>query len=398
MKITKVEAIPLSIPKTRWVKTSRGMYGNTITVVRITTDDAIVGIGDGGHAAPIHYYESQGTVVDLIHNWFGPMLLGENPFNIERIIHKMDRLVGRNWIAKTGIDYALYDIKGKALGVPVYELLGGRTREKVQLGWGMFALENLRNTAEVDAHLKEAVDAIAAGYHCLKVKVGLGKPEDDIERIRLIRETVGPTVPIHVDANQAWTPDVAIQTIRKLEKYDLYGVECPIADWDILGLVKVHHAVGVPIIADEVARSPQDAINVIRANAADIFELHLAKAGGLLKSQEYVAIAEAANMPVILGLMGTGGIEHAANAHLAVAMDWLDKIPHQCVGPMHIFGGFDTLRIEAERIDCVINGYARVENGFLYPPDGPGLGIDLDEEKIEKWLTPGKQIAVCEKK
>lgn len=397
MKIAKVEAIPLNIPKRKWVKTSRGLWGNSITVVRITTDEGIVGIGDGGHAMPIHYYESQGTIMDLVHNWFGPMLLGENPFNIEKIIHQMDRLVGRNWIAKTGIDYALYDIKGKALGVPAYELLGGRTREKAELGWMMFALQDLSDTKEVEAYIREASDAVAAGYHAIKIKVGLSKPEDDVERVRLIREAVGPRVPMHVDANQAWTPNVAIKTIQKLEKYDLYGAESPVPDWDIAGLAKVHRAVDVPIIADEVARSPEGAINVIRADAADMFVLHLSKAGGLFKSQEYIAIAEAANMPVILGLMLTGGIEHAANAHLAVAMDWLDRIPHGCLGPMLIFGGFDTHQIVDEHLDCV-EGYAMVENGFLYPPEGPGLGVQLDEEKVKEWLTPGKQILVCEKR
>jgi L-alanine-DL-glutamate epimerase-like enolase superfamily enzyme len=398
MKITKVEAIPLSIPKAFWLTTSRGKWGNTITVVRITTDEGIVGIGDGGHAMPIHYHESQGTVMEFVANWFGPMLLGENPFNIEKIIHQMDRLVGRNWIAKTGIDYALYDIKGKALGVPVYELLGGRTREKVKLCWLLRALENISDTKIVDAYIKEAVDALAAGYHSLKIKVALGKPEDDIERVRLIREAVGPKVPIHVDANQGWIPAIAIPTIRKLEKYDLYGVESPVPDWDIQGLVKIHNAVDVPIIADEVARSTEGAINVIRHDAADMFVLHLSKAGGLFKSQEYVAIAEAAGMPVLLGLMVTGGIEHAANAHLAVAMDWLGVMHHHCLGPLLLWGGFDTLKIEEERLDCVKGGYARIKNGFLYPPEGPGLGVELDEEKVKKWLTPGKQILVCEQK
>ncbi len=397
MKITKVEAIPLSIPSRFLFTTSRGTWGNTVTVVRITTDDGIVGIGDGGHAMPIHYHESQGTVMELVANWFGPLLLGENPFNIEKIIHKMDRAVGRNWIAKSGIDYALYDIKGKALGIAAYELLGGRTREKAKLGWLLSALESVNDTQAVDVFLKEAVDAVAAGYHFLKVKVALGKPEDDIELVRLVRETVGPKVPIHVDANQGWIPAIAIPTIRKLEKYDLYAVESPVPDWDLQGLIKIHNAVDVPIIADEVARSIEGAINVIRHDAADMFVLHLSKAGGLFKSQEYVAIAEAAGMPVILGFMLTGGIEHAAYAHLAVAMDWLGVWPHHCISPLKIWGGFDTLQIEEEKLDCVKGGYARIKDGFLYPPEGPGLGVELDEEKVEKWLTPGKQILVCEK-
>jgi L-alanine-DL-glutamate epimerase-like enolase superfamily enzyme len=395
MKITKVEAIPLDVQKGRTFVTSRGSWGNTVTVIRITTDEGIVGIGDGGHAMPIHYYESQGTIMDLVHNWFGPMLLGEDPFSIEKITHQMDRLVGRNSIAKTGIDYALYDIKGKALGVPVYELLGGRTREKVDLAYALPALKDVSNTSEVEACVKEAADAIAAGYKYMKVKVALGDPDDDVERVRLIREAIGPHVPMHVDANQGWSPDVAIRAIHKLEKHDLYAVESPVPDWDLEGLAKVHRSVGVPIIADEAARSPQEAINVIRADAADMFVLHLSKVGGLFKSQEFVAVAEAANMPVQLGIMLTGGIEHAANAHLAVAMDWLGRIPQLCIGPLLVFGGFDTLKIERERMDCV-KGYARIKDGFLYPPDGPGLGVELDEERVTQWLSPGHHILTCE--
>lgn len=238
---------------------------------------------------------------------------------------------------------------------------------------------------------------MAAGYHSIKMKVALGNHEDDVERVRLVPETVGPKVPMRVYANQGWTPNVAIKTIQKLEKYDLYGVESRVPDWDISGLARVDRAVDVAIIADEVARSPQGAINVIRADAADMFVLDLSKAGGLFKSQEYIGIAEGADMPVILGHMVIGGIKHAANAHLAVAMDWLDKIPHGCVAPLLVFGGFDTLRIEKEHLDCV-KGYARIENGFLYPSEGSRLGVELDEEKVKEWLTPGKQILVCKKK
>jgi L-alanine-DL-glutamate epimerase-like enolase superfamily enzyme len=393
MQITKVEAMPLTIPKKRGFVTSRGFWGSAVTVIRITTDEGIVGIGDGGHAMPIHYHESQGTIMDLVHNWFGPMLLGENPFNIEKITHQMDRLVGRNWIAKTGIDYALYDIKGKALGVPVYELLGGRTREGAALGWILPALENLHDDRAVNACLEEARGAIAAGYRYLRPKVGLGRPDDDVEYIRLLRDTIGPTVPIHVDANQAWTPDVAIRTIRKMEKYDLYAAESPVPDCDLAGLAKVHRSVGVPVIADEAARSPQEAINVIRADAADMFMLHVAKAGGLLRSQQYVGIAQAANMPVMLGTMVTGGIELAATAHLAVARDWLGEAWHLAIGPLLVFGGFDTGAIEKDGMDCV-KGYARIRKGYLYPPQTPGLGVELDDATVSRWITPGREILV----
>ena len=397
MKITKVEAIPITMSGYENV-TSRGVWSTIYTYVRITTDEGIVGIGSGGFAKAMSYGETQGTVMEVIHNVIGPQLLGEDPLNIEKIIHKMDGAICWNWIAKTGVDNALHDIAGKALGVPVYTLLGGRAREKLPVGRYLPALESLEDTRKVEANIKLAVDSIKAGLHSLTFKVGLGDPEVDVEYFRLVREAVGPNVLMLVDANQAWDPVTAIRTIRKLEKYDLFAAESPVPDWDIEGLAKVHQAVDAFIIADEAARSTEGAVNIIKAGAADMFKLHTAKAGGLFKSREYAAIAEAANMPVLVGVMGGAGLEHAADAHFGVAIEWVGKIPASTnVGPLRVFGVLDTLSIEREHKD-LIKGYARIENGFVYPPEGPGLGVELDEGKVRQCLTPGKQILVCEKK
>jgi len=396
MRISKVEAIPVTLPL-KESRTSRGAWSPVYTYVRITSDDGTVGIGEGGFAKATSYGETQGTVMEVIHKVIGPELLGEDPFNIDRLYHKMDRAICWHWVAKTGVDYALHDIVGKALGTPVYNLLGGRTREKAALSRLVSALESLDDKAKIDETVKFAVDSVRAGFHMLKLKVGLGAPAVDVEAFRLIREAVGPQVPMMVDANQVWDPVTAIKTIRQLEKYDLFAVESPVPEWDISGLVHVHLSVDAPLVADEAARSTEGAMNIIRAGAADMFRLHLAKAGGFLKSREYVAIAEAADMPVFVGLMGEAGLGNAANAHLVVAMSWLGKLPHSCVGPLNLFGTFDTLSIEKEHKD-VITGYARIEKGFIYPPEGPGLGVELDDEKVRRYLTPGKQILVCEAK
>jgi L-alanine-DL-glutamate epimerase-like enolase superfamily enzyme len=396
LRIIKVEAIPLTLPL-RESRTSRGAWSPVYTYVRITTDDGIVGIGEGGFAKAMSYGETQGTVMELIHNVIGPELLGENPFDVDRLYHKMDRTICWHWVAKTGVDYALHDIVGKALGTPVYNLLGGRAREKAALSRLVSAVDSLDDEKQIEGVIKFAVDSVKAGFHMLKLKVGLADPSVDIEAFRLIREAVGSKVPMMVDANQAWDPVTAVKTIRQLEKYDLFAVESPVPEWDLVGLCQVHESVDAPIVADEVARSTEGAINIIRARAADMFRLHLAKAGGFLKSREYVAIAEAADMPVFVGLMGEAGLGNAANAHFVVAMEWLGKLPHSCVGPLNLFETFDTLSIEKEHKD-VIKGYARIENGFIYPPEGPGLGVELDDEKVRQYLTPGKQILVCERR
>jgi len=391
MEITKIEVIPIYIPLVETFMTSRGVWKSEYAIVRITTDEGIVGIGDAGIPKPTHYGESLGTMMEMINNWLGPALLGEDPFNIEKIIHKMDSIACWHWIAKTAIDYALHDILGKALNVPLYKLLGGLAREKVPLQW----LVRARSAKEASIDAEEAIKALEAGFHELKLKVGLYKPEDDVERVKVVRDAVGNDVPLLVDANQAWTPDVAIRTIRKMKKYDLCMVEQPVPDWDLFGLAKVHRSVNVPIVADESARSIEGAINVIRMDAADIFRLHVAKAGGIFKSRQYIAIAEAADMPVKLGLMVGGGIETAVSAHLGVAIEWLGKYAHSCIGPLIMFGGFDTDHIKE---DIVHGQPARIKGGYLYPPEVPGLGVELDEEMVKKYLIPRQKILVCEKK
>ncbi len=395
MKITKVEAIPITMHGYENV-TSRGVWSTIYTYVRITTDEGVVGIGSGGFAKAMSYGETQGTVMEVIQNVIGPELLGEDPLNIGRLVHKMDRAICWHWVAKSGVDYALHDIAGKALGVPAYILLGGRAREKLPVGRYLPALESLEDTKKIETNIKLAVDSIKAGIHSLTFKVGFADPTVDTEYFRLVREAVGPDVLMLVDANQAWDPITAIRTIRRLEKYDLFAAESPVPEWDIEGLVKVHRSVDAFIIADEAARTTEGAINIIRAGAADMFKLHVSKAGGLFKSREYAAIAEAANMPVVVGVMGGAGLEQASDAHFGVAIEWVGKIPAStCVGPLRVFGVLDTISIEREHKD-LIKGYARIEKGFAYPPEGPGLGVELDEEKVRQCLTPGKQILVCE--
>lgn len=125
MKIIKVEAIPITIPFIREAVSSRGKWENDYVVVRITTDDGIVGVGDGGVPKPRSYGESQDSVLGFVVNWFAPRLIGQNPFDMEKIIQLLDETACWQWIAKSAIDYALFDIVGKYLNVPVYKLLGG---------------------------------------------------------------------------------------------------------------------------------------------------------------------------------------------------------------------------------------------------------------------------------
>jgi L-alanine-DL-glutamate epimerase-like enolase superfamily enzyme len=300
----------------------------------------------------------------------------------------MDRAARDNNQAKAVVDYALHDIVGKALGVPVYQLLGGLTTEKIPLGFVMPAV----STKEV---VSIGMQAVKAGFRVLKLKVGLPREEDDIENVKALREAVGDEIQIFIDANGSWNYYQALLVLRKLEKYDLAMVEQPVPWWDVDGMARLRQKIGVPVFADEAAIELKHLMEIIQKNAADGFFIKIPKAGGILKSQKWVSVAKAAGLPVVCGCMMGSGLESAAYTHLLVADEWLSRLVHENIGPLHIHDVYDTVSTEI-KTDIAVN-VPRYENGFLYPPEGPGFGIELNEAVLKDLQTPGKEPTVISK-
>jgi L-alanine-DL-glutamate epimerase-like enolase superfamily enzyme len=273
------------------------------------------------------------------------------------------------------------DIVGKALGVPVYQLLGGLTTEKVPLG---FVLPGA-GTAEVVGMAKQA---LKAGFRVLKLKVGAGTEELDIENVKALRELGGDDIDIFIDANGGWHYYQALMILRKLEKYNIAMVEQPVPWWDIDGMARLRAKIGIPVFADEAAIELKNLMEIIQKNAADGFFLKIPKAGGLLKAQRWVTIAKAAGLPVVCGCMMGSGLEAATYTHLLVADEWLSKMVHENLGPLHIHDVYETVTKPIKN-DVALN-VPRYENGFLYPTTTPGIGVELNEPAIAKLITPGK--------
>ena len=241
----------------------------------------------------------------------------------------------------------------------------------------------------------EAVKLLKAGFHSLKVKVGAHTAEEDIENVRAVREAAGSGVKIFIDANGAWDYNQALGILKRMEKYDLFMAEQPVPWWDIDGLARLRKKVGIPIFPDESAAELKDILEIIKKDAADGLFLKVVKAGGLLKSQKWVSIAKAAGLPVVCGCMLGAGFEAAAQAHFIVANEWMGKLEHENLGPLHIHDILDTVTVSIK--DDIAIPLPRYEKGFLYPPDGPGLGVELNEEVITKLVTPGKSPTVTSK-
>lgn len=360
MKITKVEAIPVRVPRPRPFKSSLGVQqASENAVVRIHTDEGLVGVGE---ASSIWDRRGRGES-ETINGLLAEALVDQDPTQISAISALMDSLLHRSYPAKAGVEMALYDLVGKMLNAPVYTLLGGLVRERVLLSHSL-------SMGDPEDIVEQATRLVEQGYQTLKCKVGRDL-QADLQILDAIRSEVGD-ITLRVDANMGWTSaKEAVRQINELSVFDLELVEQPLHYSDMEGLRFVRANVEVPIMADESVWTPSDAMACIRAGAVDVFNVYVAEAGGLGPAAHIFAIAEAARLPCIIGSMPELGIGTAAQAHLAFAM--------RNIGYASDVNGF------VYHSDDIINEKLHIEGGYLYPPPGPGLGVSLDEEKLQRY-------------
>jgi muconate cycloisomerase len=261
---------------------------------------------------------------------------------------------------------ALWDIFGKSVGLPVYRLLGGPVREEITTKWSVSGLEPAR-AAEI------ASWAISEGFHTVKVKVGI-EPGADLARVKAVRNAVAGDTRVGVDANGGWSRAAALSTVERLKEYDIFFVEQPLAASDIPGMAQIRRRTGLPVIADESVYTPQDALRLVRADAADVFSVYVGKAGGIGPARRIVAIAEAAGVACTIGSNLEMGVGTAAMIHLAMAARGVrsEDFPCDIIGPLYYE---DDLLVEP----------LPVGKGKARPLERPGLGVELDEKKIERY-------------
>ena len=390
MKIIKVECIPVSMPFAKPIVMSGGSAKCADAVVlKIHTDEGITGVAETGDTSLWYMGESQDSIMSNIVNVFAPqILLGEDPFNIERIVARMDKAARANNQSKAVVDYALHDLMGKALGVPMYKLLGGLSNPKIALAFVM-------SSGTPDEVGAEAKKLVKAGFKGLKLKVGARTPDEDIDLVGALRAAVGNNIKIMIDANGGWVYHQALYVLQRVAKYDVYVAEQPVPWWDIDGLARLRRKVDVPIFPDESAKELNDLIKIIEKEAADGLFLKLPKAGGILKAQKWVAIAQAANLPVMCGCMIDSGLGAACTAQFLAATEWIGKIEQEAIGPLNLYNIPDTVSTPLK--DDLAVKVPRYEGGFLYPPDGPGIGVELNEAAVKKLATPGKKPVIIGK-
>lgn len=385
VKVTGVETFNVALPWRRLHKMAfpSGKLGNYV-IVRVRTDEGIDGLGEstvlkewgGDHGR--YFGESPELTVAIIETVLGPTLVGTDPFAIERAHREMDLAVKGYPYAKTALDEALHDIKGKALGVPVYELLGGLWRREIpvahSLGW-----------MEMDEAVAEAEAAVAEGIRTIKIKVARSF-DYDVTIVREVRRAVGDGIDIVVDANQGWpTPKHAIAVLRQMEQQRIRYAEQPVEG--IARMARVARAVDVPIMADESAWTPQDVLEIVEREAADMISLYTTKPGGLFKAKKVAAVAEAAGLPLNVNGSHETGVGNSANLHLVASTA---AVTEAGVFPVTTIEGRESTSMAGKMyLDDIITEPFEYRDGNLIVPSRPGLGVDLDEDKLERYRAGG---------
>jgi L-alanine-DL-glutamate epimerase-like enolase superfamily enzyme len=388
MKITHIECLPLSVPGTM---RGDGAVSNTL-LVKLHTDEGITGMADAGQV-------NQDAVMVMVKSW-GPVLIGANPLDRGLIMAKLDRFIRSVWgisypAAVATVDFALWDLVGKALNQPVYQLLGGKANEKLRFD---FFIHGENSPAGPRKAREEAERAVAAGVTSLGMKnsgFGGGVPsiEADIANLKAVSKAVGDRAEVAFDANATWDYYSALHFARAVEGCNLYKLEQPVATSDIDGLAALRQNQKIPICAHESSVSIAGAMEVIKKNAADILGTKLASAGGITIGLEWGAVAKASNLGIYCGAMN-GPWEAAAQAHWLCSDTAYGKQAQANFFPVLMYNTFDTTK--SVDVDLIKNPM-KYKDGYFYPPEGPGLGLELNEKSVPKYLTKGMSTVVIGK-
>ena len=379
--IRHIELIHVALPTRRehkWTGLTEPI--GSYILVRVGGDNGEVGWGeapalkDWGGDYGRYYGESPGTVRHVIERYLAPAVAGCRVANLAELHRRMDEAIKGHPYAKAAVDLAAHDLAGRTLGVPVHTLLGGKLRDTIPVTHSI----GLIDIADAVAECRQAV---GEGIRTIKIKIGVD-PRRDVEIVGRVREAVGPDIDLCVDANRGYeTPRDAIRIIRAMEKFGLKYAEQPVEGID--RMAEVTRAVEVPVMADESAWTARDVLEIIDRRAADIVSIYTTKPGGLYRAMEVAAVARAGRLPCNVNGSVETGIGNLANLHLAAAAE---SVTLSCVVPVSMPAEAQSGNVAGiYYTDDLIAEPFEFRDGAVTVPDGPGMGIAVDEAKVEKY-------------
>ena len=347
----------------------RGPGDRGYPLVRVWGEDGLYGIGE---SSPMHPDVTKVAVETQLK----PLLVGMDARNIEGCWEKMyvttykTRGQGTS-IAISGVDQALHDLAGKALGVPAYQLLGGKYRDRVRV----YASYMSRDLSDQE-YARRAADAMQGGFSGVKIKIGERYSFDakdvleDESLVAAVREAIGPKADLLVDANSGYSVHTAIKVGRMLERYGVFHYEEPIPYTDLDGMAQVAAALDIPVAVGEQQHTRYDFKDILVKNAADIVQPDVTKCGGLSEGKKIAALADA---------FGKYVTTHTTTVSVGLAAH------------LHFWASTPTCRyaqefnvVASRARESILKTPLVPEGGYLRVPDGPGLGVELDEEAVER--------------
>jgi len=379
MKITDVQTLRLRapIPADGQVFSRSGVRSSrSATLIRIDTDEGISGLGSAS---------GNGELIEaIVGKVLKPLLLGMDPTDIDAIWdkayvrggHKEFGTRGVGVVALSGVDIALWDILGKARGVPLYQLLGGKCRDQVPVYATALYPEEPSKVA------KRARAFAEQGFHGVKIKVGFDL-DQDIRIVRAVRAELGNDFVIMTDANQGYSVDVALKASDAFADCGAFWLEEPLFVEDIEGHAILREKGRTPIAVGENLNMLYGFENFIVRGAVDFIQPDVARAGGISEIKKISALAAKHKVPVSFHTWGDG-VALAASVHLSAAIE-------NCI-VMELDYTYNPLREELLREPF------KVKDGFLLPPEKPGLGIELDQSALEHFVFSGSEdLAIRQK-
>lgn len=342
--------VPLKVPFKTAVRSVNEVHDLVLT---IETDTGLTGYGEAPATAVItgDLLASMRAALDLI----APRLLGKPLRDFSTLLRTLHHSVVNHSSLKAALEIALYDLRAQALGLPLYQLLGG--------GDPQIKTDITISVNDLDVMVADARIAVAAGFDCLKIKVGGHTWRDDVDSVLAIERAVGPHVALRLDANQGWTPKHAVQVIQTIEKAGvvLELVEQPVPADDVVGLKFVTDHTLTPILADEAVFSARQALHILATGSADIVNIKLMKTGGISQAIEVANLARLHHKTCMVGCMLETAISVTAAAHFAVAFEevvsYIDLDGPQLCAASAVQGGM------------------LMDGPWITLPDAPGLGI-----------------------
>jgi muconate cycloisomerase len=375
--IARVETFPVALPTLADFAVSGGNVArkgepSVRVLVKVTADDGTFGWGEAT-PIPSWTYETLESIVTTIDRYLAPAAIGTPIWDFDQLTRKFDRAINRGFsigmpLAKAAIDVALHDLLGKALGLPVYALLGGKRLDRIQLAW----IVSSEGAGGAEGSVAEGRQR---GFRAFKVKIGLHGEREDVRAVERVRAAAGEDAVLWVDANQGYTTDVALRVARQLEQLNVAAFEQPLPANDVDGLRRVRERSPIPVALDESLRHPTDLATFVKLGAIDIAIAKVQRNGGLTLSRRLCQYA----LDSGVRLMGSGltdsDVGLAASLHLFAAF------------------GIDT-PVDLNGRQFIDSAYAgttiHVAAGEAHVPDRPGLGIEVDED----WLRAHRAAGV----